>query len=318
MPLVSVIIPNYNHSKYLPKRIDSVLNQTFQDFELILLDDCSPDNSRDILESYRNHPKVSQLVYNSINSGSTFKQWNKGVSLAKGEWIWIAESDDYCEYDFLEKLLQMTFLNKEVGVVFANTHFVDRDDNLINNPYWGNPNEPQDSIFQTDFIKHGKTYCKEQLLGPIIGNASAAIFKKSIFQIIGGADETMKLCGDWKMWHNLLLHGDIAYCAQKLNFFRHHSLNVTSSKGAKYMLYESSKITFELVKFLNFGINELNAIKIKLFRQWVYWVLKERKQVPIQYRLKSTLILMKNDQMFLMRFALWLFYKLFKVKSRWI
>ena len=78
MPRVSVIVPNYNHARFLPKRIESILNQTFQDFELILLDDCSTDDSRSILSSYASDPRVT-IEFNKVNSGSTFKQWNKGV-----------------------------------------------------------------------------------------------------------------------------------------------------------------------------------------------------------------------------------------------
>lgn len=91
---VSVIIPNYCHARFLNQRIDSVLNQTYSDYEVIILDDCSTDNSREIIESYRNHPKISHIVYNEKNSGSTFIQWEKGFELARGEYIWIAESDD--------------------------------------------------------------------------------------------------------------------------------------------------------------------------------------------------------------------------------
>lgn len=91
---VSVIIPNYCHARFLNRRIDSVLNQTYGDFEVIILDDCSSDNSRDIIETYRHHPRVSHIVYNEKNSGSTFIQWDKGFELAQGEYIWIAESDD--------------------------------------------------------------------------------------------------------------------------------------------------------------------------------------------------------------------------------
>ena len=75
--MVSVIIPNYNHSAFLKERIQSVLNQTYSDFELIILDDCSSDKSRDIIESFRSNPKVSHIIYNDRNSGSTFRQWNK-------------------------------------------------------------------------------------------------------------------------------------------------------------------------------------------------------------------------------------------------
>ncbi len=96
MPTVSVIVPNYNHARYLRQRIESVLRQTYQDFEVILLDDCSTDDSRSILSSYAGDPRV-RMEFNEVNSGSTFKQWNKGVRLARGEYVWIAESDDYAD-----------------------------------------------------------------------------------------------------------------------------------------------------------------------------------------------------------------------------
>ena len=87
MSFVSVIIPNYNHAPFLKERIDSVLQQTYTDFEVIILDDCSTDNSKEIIETYRMHPKVVHIEYNVVNSGSTFKQWKKGIDLTKGEWI---------------------------------------------------------------------------------------------------------------------------------------------------------------------------------------------------------------------------------------
>ena len=100
-PKVSVIVPNYNHARYLKARIDSILNQTFQDFELILLDDCSTDNSVELLQSYAGHPHVSHIVLNDRNTGSPFLQWQKGIGLAQGEYVWIAESDDTAQPDFL-------------------------------------------------------------------------------------------------------------------------------------------------------------------------------------------------------------------------
>ena len=80
-PAVSVIVPNFNHAPYLAQRIDSILAQTFADFELILLDDCSTDSSREVIERYREHPKVAHIVVNERNSGSTFAQWRRGLAL---------------------------------------------------------------------------------------------------------------------------------------------------------------------------------------------------------------------------------------------
>jgi len=104
--LVSVIIPNYNHSLFLGERIDSVLNQRYQNFEVILLDDGSTDNSREIIEKYRGLEKVKHIVYNQKNSGNAFVQWNKGVELAMGEWVWIAEVMTVLIPIFYQKVLK--------------------------------------------------------------------------------------------------------------------------------------------------------------------------------------------------------------------
>ena len=79
--MVSVIIPNYCHAPYLRQRIDSVLAQSYPDFEVVLLDDCSTDGSREVIERYRNHPRIKQIVYNDRNGGSAFAQWRKGFAL---------------------------------------------------------------------------------------------------------------------------------------------------------------------------------------------------------------------------------------------
>jgi len=116
MPTVSVIVPNYNHSRFLQRRIDSLLRQTFQDFELILLEDCSTDDSRSILSLYAKDPRV-RIEFNEANSGITFREWNKGVRLARGKYVWIAESDDYADVHLLEKLVAV--LDEEPTVTFV-------------------------------------------------------------------------------------------------------------------------------------------------------------------------------------------------------
>ena len=73
----SVIVPNYNHGAFLEERIQSILNQTYPHYELILLDDASSDSSRSMIESYRSHPRVKAIDINTVNSGSVFLQWQK-------------------------------------------------------------------------------------------------------------------------------------------------------------------------------------------------------------------------------------------------
>ena len=116
---VSVIVPNYNHAPYLRQRLDSIFNQTYQDFEVIILDDYSTDNSREIIEEYRSRPQLSHIVYNETTSGSPFKQWAKGFDLAKGEYIWIAESDDWAEVNFLDELVSALDQDNSLALAFC-------------------------------------------------------------------------------------------------------------------------------------------------------------------------------------------------------
>ena len=97
LPLVSVVVPNYNYKRYLNLRIQSILQQTYQNIELILLDDASTDGSEEVLSDYQNHAKVSHILLNEHNTGNPFKQWFKGMQLAKhlcahrcrcDSWLW--------------------------------------------------------------------------------------------------------------------------------------------------------------------------------------------------------------------------------------
>ena len=114
MPKVTIVTPNYNHAQYLPQRIDSILAQTFQDFELLILDNASTDNSREVIESYTRHQNV-RAAFNAENNGSPFKQWNLGLSQAKGEYVWFAESDDYADHSLLETLVDRLDRHPRLG-----------------------------------------------------------------------------------------------------------------------------------------------------------------------------------------------------------
>ena len=104
MPVVSVIVPNYNHAQFLPSRLDSILGQTFADFEVIYLDDASTDNSERVIAPFLEDRRI-RVIRNTVNSGSAFKQWNRGVREARGEYVWIAEADDSAEPTLLSRLV---------------------------------------------------------------------------------------------------------------------------------------------------------------------------------------------------------------------
>src|SRR5256884_5552042 len=122
-PKVSVIVPNYNHAPYLRERLESILTQTYKDFELLILDDGSTDDSYQIIARYERRARVRVLV-NSTNSGSAFSQWNRGISLARGEYVWIAESDDSADPHFLEMLIPVLDETPSLGIAYCQSHLI--------------------------------------------------------------------------------------------------------------------------------------------------------------------------------------------------
>lgn len=221
MPKVSVIIPNYNHELFLRQRIQSILDQTYQDFEIIYLDDASTDNSNQVFSKFAEHPRI-RAIYNQTNSGSPFKQWNKGILHAQGEYIWIAESDDYADKTLLARLVEKLDQNPSVGLAYCQSWRIDKNNNTLSTfQDWTDDLDAQ--RWQEDFINSGLDECKNYLIiKNTIPNASAVLFRRSLHEKVGGADETFKICGDWLFWVKILLISDIAFIAEPLNYFRTH------------------------------------------------------------------------------------------------
>lgn len=249
--LISVIVPNYNHAEYLGKRIDTILEQSYQNFEVIILDDCSTDDSRNIIEKYKNHKKISQIIYNETNSGSTFKQWNKGVSVAKGELIWLAESDDFAGPDLLESLKAEFDADPELGIVYCQSNKVNEKNEITGDwHFWTDDLDAE--LFKKRFKMQGKDYVEKFLLyRNTIPNASAVLFKKKYYQFVGGADEKVLKCSDWMTWIKILLISDIAYIPRHLNNYRYHDNSVIAAAKKDAVNYFLGRYQIFMRKSLN-------------------------------------------------------------------
>ncbi len=275
--MVSIIIPNYNHSRYLRKRIDSVLTQTYQDFELIILDDKSTDNSKDVIEEYRSNSQISHIIYNEKNSGSTFKQWNKGVALAKGEYIWIAESDDIADPTLLETLFA-GIKEADATIAYCDLYKIDSKDNNTGNWRYRYQDNFGTSIFHSNFSMIGEEYINKYLsFENTLPNASSVLFSKDAYLAVGGADEDIKYCADWLLWLKLLTKGKVFYTNQKLNYFRRHEGSVITSicSNDNIDLFREKYTILMKLRYLEF--------------------LKERRDIPSFYKkFKNTIA---NDSM---------------------
>jgi glycosyltransferase involved in cell wall biosynthesis len=245
--LVSVIIPNYNHAKYLKRRIRSVLDQTYQNIEVIILDDCSTDGSKSIIEEFRTHPKVVSIHYNEHNSGSTFRQWKQGLTIAKGDWIWIAESDDYCEPDFLMSMLAGE-VNDGCGIRFCASISVDQDDVVVS---MKQPTIDGGIYSGVEFLK------KFQIVYNHVTNASAVLFKKQLLEDeLNDGIGDYKILGDYLIYIRLMLKTGVFFSDEPRNYHRKHSQSVraiTEKDGTHHM---EAKIFREEVKQLFSGLED--------------------------------------------------------------
>lgn len=253
-PLVSVIVPNYNHAKYLDQRLTSILNQTYRNFEVIFLDDLSSDDSLEIAEKYTSDPRFTQIVANKTNSGCVFKQWEKGIKMAKGDLIWIAESDDYCEETLLEKLVGKFNEYPSLAFAFAYSIWVHES---------GTPFNYRN--YNADRYYSGRSFLKRFLLYEnSICNASSALFNRSM-ALKCSHYQNYYSSGDYMFWIELALLGDVFALSEGLNYFRRHESCITGKKMLDGLTYRED---YEIAAFLkqNISVSSFRERLSELFK----------------------------------------------------
>lgn len=264
-PLVSIIIPNYNHARFLKQRLESVFGQTYQNFEVILLDDNSTDDSRSLLKQYASHPKTSHVVFNEKNSGSPFAQWEKGLALAKGDYIWIAESDDFCGNNFLEKLFPLFFKEENVALVYCRSNSVDENGTFFDIFY---PDNFDNQKWKTTYFNNGNEELKNFMrYTNTVPNASACLFRKQHFDF--SKMKNMFFAGDWLFWAKVLSTGNVYFCSEVLNHFRFHDKTTRSNKSiSRYKEY------LLVLSFIYKAIGKKLSYERKHF--WIYYEMQRQ------------------------------------------
>ncbi|MBD3588959.1 glycosyltransferase [Bacteroides sp. GM023] len=245
---VSIIIPNYNYARFLQQRIESILAQTYTDYEIILLDDASTDDSVSILNHYKTNSCVTCLEINSVNTGSPFAQWQKGISLSRGKYIWIAESDDAAESSFLEKAVSVLNQHPHASFCFLGSHCIDEKGNQLSTDFdrWTSRQLRHSNnmgVFDgEDYIKHN-LYWRNYIY-----NASGVVFRKQCFEQIKDLScFSMRYSGDWLFWIEMARQGMVLEVYEKLNKFRLHNVSATkkaqkTGEGVREDVYIINKI----------------------------------------------------------------------------
>lgn len=238
---VSVVVPNYNYGKYIGGRIDSIVRQTYPIYELIVLDDCSTDNSVDVIEKKldeirEKHPEIEiSFVKNKVNSGRAISQWKKGFELAKGDYVWIAEADDSCSKRFLEEAMK-GFDDPEVVLSYTESAIINSWGLMIAPNFRWSRDKEKTGHYKNSYIKDGKKETAEILaIRCTIPNVSAVVFKNEK-KYLKYLDEALKFVqvGDWYFYVKVLEDGKISYNRKSLNRFRVHRGSATNRGDEHY------------------------------------------------------------------------------------
>jgi glycosyltransferase involved in cell wall biosynthesis len=210
MPRISVIIPTYNRANYILKAIDSALNQSFNDLDVIAVDDGSTDNTKDIIFPYLNKIKYIQKA----NEGAASAR-NTGIENASGEWIAFLDSDDFWEPDHLEKVIERQEQNQQADLVYTGKRWVDRSGLPIKNPPIQN-DFPEGWIFR-DLFRHN-----------YISSCSCVLAKRSLLVKLGGFNlmPVFRISEDYDLWLRIAANSYISAVPEPSVNYRRHEDNL--------------------------------------------------------------------------------------------
>lgn len=245
--MISVIIPSYNHEKYIGRCIDSVLNQTFQNFELIIIDDASEDKSWEIINSFSDDRICSYKL--PSNHGAYYAQ-NKGIELAKHDYISILNSDDFYFENRLANCLSF-IQDHDADFVGTDIELIDSEDVVINENWWTNSFDLQKKLF-----KQNNSWYTTLFTGNIFMTTSNFFFRKCIFHEIGGFNN-FKYVLDYDFTLRSLFAGfRFQWVDEPLLKYRLHDKNTILSKPVEVNKEASSLIRKSIIN-LPFNCNDV-------------------------------------------------------------
>ena len=278
---LSVVVPNYNYEKFLYQRIYSILYQKEKISELIILDDCSKDNSRElideIVEKTKDYINIKK-VYNETNSGTAFKQWEKGFKEATGDYVWIAEADDYCDNKFLKTVLKPIKNDNDIVISYCDTAFIDKMGNVILKSIKQEIDIMKTGHWDSDFVNEGSKEINDySFLNCTIANVSSVIFKNNNYSKYFKLAGKYRQCGDWLFYVKVMNDGKISYVDKTFNYYRVHGSNVTSLTKKQKHFDEIKLVHNEIDKMYKFDKKQKSEInkRYKFLRR--VWSLDDGK-----------------------------------------
>lgn len=233
-PRVTVVVPSYNYARYMEPRLRSILDQTAPVFEILVLDDCSKDGAADVARAVgEEYARAVEVIENETNSGNVFRQWKKGLDLARGDYIWIAEADDVADPRFLERMVEALSARPDGVFAFSDSHALDADGALMYESYKGYYSALGDNGLDADAVFPTREFLRRFLSARnLVLNASAVVWRtdrlRKAFETLNDEAFRYTCAGDWRVYiEGALQDGEILYVADPLNGHRRHDNSVT-------------------------------------------------------------------------------------------
>jgi glycosyltransferase involved in cell wall biosynthesis len=269
--LVSVIVASYNHAEYLEERMDSLINQTYQNIEILVIDDCSTDASVDVLQKYEGHSKVNLIVREKNGGWVTVS--NQGVAISKGEFIIFANCDDSCDPQMIERLVVSIHKNQTAGISYCRSKMIDERGNLLGDDFLIRENSFK-SKCQHDVLITKKEMGLFLLNSCVIPNLSAALFRKKAYLSSGGMTIFYKVCADWDLFFRIVKRFDIAYVAEPLNNFRQHKTTIRSSTKERILYEEIIGLLLNQLVLMDLTLVERSRARFHAMYIWASFILR--------------------------------------------
>lgn len=207
-PKITVYITNYNYGKFIEESINSVLNQTFQDFEIIVIDDGSTDNSKEIIKKFENHEKIS-VIYQQ-NKGLTISN-NIAISVAKGEFIVRLDADDRFDLNALSLLYGVFEKDEELGMAFGDWYEIDEFNNVLS-------------------VERRHDFEKEVSILDLPAHGACTMFRVEYLKELQGYDESLTRQDGYELWFRFIKKYKIKSLNIPIFYYRKHGSNLTSDE----------------------------------------------------------------------------------------
>lgn len=208
-PLVTVYITSYNYERFIKTAIESLLNQTFQDFECIIIDDGSTDNSKKIIETYSNHPKV-KIIFQQ-NKGLNVTN-NIALRVAQGRYIMRLDADDYLDPNALLVMVNTLEKDENLGLVFPDYYMVDVDGNILN-------------------LEKRHSFSNDVTLLDQPAHGAVTMIRRKFLLQLGGYDEQFKCQDGYELWIKFTAKFKVTNINTPLFYYRQHGTNLTTNEN---------------------------------------------------------------------------------------